>query len=286
MENVEPMEIGLVFWAEESAGATLQQLRSFGLQSGQLGVPPTLDCGKVLDDWKSELAISGVNVTGAVCSYAGEDYSTLARVHESVGFTTSLYRAERIARTREIAAFAHALGIYAVSCHIGFIPADPQEVLYAELVELTRVLCDACAEHKQNFVLETGQEAATVLLSFIADVSRTNLKVNFDPANMILYGSGDPTEALALLQEHVLSVHCKDGQSPVPGSGLLGSECALGDGEVDFPAFLGQLKRMGYTGSLAIEREEPNLQQKLKDIQTAIGRLKEWKADAGLYVSS
>jgi sugar phosphate isomerase/epimerase len=113
-------------------------------------------------------------------------------------------------------------------------------------------------------------------------VSRNNLKVNFDPANMILYGSGDPIEALTLLREHVLSVHCKDGQSPVPGSGLLGSECALGDGEVDFPAFLGQLKRMGYTGSLAIEREEPNPQQKMKDIRTAVGRLKEWKADAGL----
>jgi sugar phosphate isomerase/epimerase len=245
-------------------------------------VPPTLDCDKVLDDWKSELAKSAANLTSAVCCYAGEDYSTLARVHESVGFTTSLYRTERIARTREIASFAHALDISAVSCHIGFIPADPQEVLYKELVELTRILCDACAEHEQNFVLETGQETATVLLSFIADVDRPNLKVNFDPANMILYGSGDPIEALTLLQQHVLSVHCKDGRSPVPGSGMLGSECALGDGEVDFPAFLRQLKRMNYTGSLTIEREEPNLQQKRADVQTAIVRLKEWKADEGL----
>jgi len=282
MENVEPMEIGLVFWAEESAETTLRQLQAFGLRAGQLGVPPTVDCGKGLDDWKTELAASGVAITSAVCSYAGEDYSNLERVHESVGFTTPNYRTERIARTCEIARFAHELGISAVSCHIGFIPADPRETLYTELLELTRVLCDACAEHGQSFVLETGQESAGVLLGFIADVSRVNLKVNFDPANMILYGSGDPIEALSLLHEHVLSVHCKDGRSPVSGSGFLGSECALGEGEVDFPAFLGQLKRMGYRGSLTIEREEPDLQQKKADIRTAITRLKQWKAEAGL----
>jgi hypothetical protein len=39
---------------------------------------------------------------------------------------------------------------------------------------------------------------------------------------------------------------------------------------------------MGYTGLLAIEREEPDLQQKKTDIQTAIDRLKQWKAESGL----
>jgi sugar phosphate isomerase/epimerase len=281
MVNVDPMEIGLVIWAEESAKITLQHLQGFGLRAGQLGVPPAADCDNALNDWKTELAARDVIFTSAVCSYAGEDYSDLQRVHESVGFTTPTYRPERIARTREVAKFAHALGIAAVSCHIGFIPSDPQVPLYKELLELTRTLCDACAEYGQDFVLETGQESARVLLGFIADVNRSNLKVNFDPANMILYGSGDPIEALTLLQEHVLSVHCKDGRSPVH-SGSLGSECALGDGEVDFPAFLVQLKRMGYKGLLAIEREEPDLDQKKTDIQIAIKRLTQWKTDVGL----
>ena len=44
--------------------------------------------------------------------------------------------------------------------------------------------------------LETGQETADGLLQFIADVGRDNLFVNFDPANMILYGTGEPIEAL------------------------------------------------------------------------------------------
>jgi L-ribulose-5-phosphate 3-epimerase len=251
------------------------------LRAGQLGVPPTVDCERALDEWKAGLVESGVIVTGAVCSYSGEDYSSLERVHESVGFTTPKYRAERIARTKEVANFVHALGISALSCHIGFIPEDPKSPLYGELLELTRELCDACSSHGQNFGLETGQESAAALLNFIADVGRSNLKVNFDPANMILYGSGDPIAALGLLSKHVLSVHCKDGRSP-KGPGSLGSESALGDGEVDFPGFLQQLKRMGYTGSLTIEREEPNLEQKNEDVRTAIERLKRWKMDAGL----
>jgi L-ribulose-5-phosphate 3-epimerase len=277
MAEVEPMEIGLVVWAEDNAAATISYLKSFGLRAMQLGVPPAVDCARALPEWKAELAKSDAIVTGAVCSYAGEDYSNMERVHESVGFTTPKYRTERAARTKEVAAFAHALGIGSVSCHIGFIPEDASTPLYEELVELTRDLCDACAGFNQNFVLETGQESASVLLRFIADVGRSNLKVNFDPANMILYGSGDPVQALGMLSEHVLSVHCKDGHSPAQ-AGSLGEECALGDGEVDFPAFLKQLKSFGYKGALTIEREEPNLEQKNADVRMAIERLKAWKA--------
>jgi L-ribulose-5-phosphate 3-epimerase len=249
MAEVEPMEIGLVVWAEDNAAATISYLKSFGLRAMQLGVPPAVDCARALPEWKAELAKSDAIVTGAVCSYAGEDYSNMERVHESVGFTTPKYRTERAARTKEVAAFAHALGIGSVSCHIGFIPEDASTPLYEELVELTRDLCDACA----------------------------GFKVNFDPANMILYGSGDPVQALGMLSEHVLSVHCKDGHSPAQ-AGSLGEECALGDGEVDFPAFLKQLKSFGYKGALTIEREEPNLEQKNADVRMAIERLKAWKA--------
>jgi sugar phosphate isomerase/epimerase len=273
---VKPMQIGLVVWAEGTAEETLNQLESFGLQSMQLGVPPAVDCAGALAGWKAALAASPVAVTSAVCCYEGEDYSNLERVHESVGFTTPKYRPERIERTKEISNFARELGITALSCHIGFIPSDRNEQLYTDLLELTRTLCDAAAANHQSFVLETGQESATVLLRFIADVNRPNLKINFDPANMILYGSGDPLQALTILQQHVLSVHCKDGRPPV-SSGELGKECALGDGEVDFPGFLSLLKKIHYTGPLTIEREEPDQKQKATDVKTAIQRLKKWE---------
>jgi sugar phosphate isomerase/epimerase len=240
-----------------------------------------MDCEESLESWKSALQEHGVAVTSAVCCYEGEDYANIERVHQTVGFTVEKYRPERIQRTREIAKFADALSIRAVSCHIGFIPEDPAATLYKEMRDLTRLLCDTCETYSQDFVLETGQESAKVLLEFIRDVQRPNLKVNFDPANMVLYGSGDPIEALVLLHDHVLSVHCKDGVPPAPGAGL-GQEVALGDGKVDFVAFLTQLKKMNYQGILPIEREEPDAAIKGADIRTAISRLKNWKAQIGM----
>ena len=106
--------------------------------------------------------------------------------------------------------------------------------------EMVRVVCDHAAGHGQNFALETGQEAAAVLLGFIRDVGRENLKINFDPANLILYGTGEPIAALEVLAPLVVSVHCKDGVWPAAGvKGALGVERALGKGDVGIPRFRG-----------------------------------------------
>ncbi len=277
------MEIGLVFWAEQDAETVLRQLDAFGIQSGQLGVPPEMSCEAVVDHWAKGMKAWDVSVTNIVCSYKGEDYSNLGTIHKTVGFTTKDLRPDRIARTKAVSGFARALGIPAVSCHIGFIPSHPREALYKELCDLAKLLCDDCGSHGQSFVLETGQESADVLLSFIHDVDRQNLKVNFDPANMILYQSGDPQAALEILSSHVISVHCKDARPPAAGcTGFLGEECALGEGEVNFPAFLQQLKNIDYQGALSIEREEPDVEKRVADIKTGILKLKQWKADLGL----
>jgi L-ribulose-5-phosphate 3-epimerase len=286
MLTPEPMEIGLVFWAEQDAESTLRQLDGLGIHAGQLGVPPDMSCDAALRDWARALKEERAAVTSAVCSYSGEDYSNLETVHRTVGFTNKELRADRIARTKEVSRFADALGIRALSCHLGFIPSDRDEALYQDLRNLTRSLCEICSERHQDFVLETGQESADVLLGFIADVNRNNLKVNFDPANMIMYGSGDPLAALEILGSRVLSVHCKDAISPPADTvGLLGEECAVGDGEVDFPAFLKQLKKMNYQGLLTIEREAPNPDRRLADIAIGAQRLARWKAAVGIGMS-
>ena len=147
-----------------------------------------------------------------------------------------------------------------------------------------RDICDHCAGHGQSFALETGQEPAPVLLRFIADVGRPNLKINFDPANMILYGTGDPLEALGVVAQHVVSVHCKDGDPPPAGDGdALGKECRLGQGSVGVPAFVEKLKAIGYTGILSIEREEPNPDQRDADIRAALALLQEILGHGGSH---
>ena len=281
MREIEPMEIGLMFWAYQDAQSDLQGVHDLGLRLGQLGVPPELDCDAVLDQWKSGLKKFDPALISAVCSYAGEDYGSLEIVHKTVGFTAPEFRAERVLRTQKVSDFARALDIGAVSCHIGCIPREPSELAYQDLLDLTRVLCEYCGKNQQNFVLETGQESAEVLIAFIERVDRPNLKVNFDPANMIMYHSGDPLAALKPLAAHVVSVHCKDAYSPKT-DGQLGSECLLGDGEVNLPAFLEALKEIGYRGALCIEREEVDPGRRLADIKTGIMRLKQWKAEIGL----
>jgi len=273
---VAPMQLGLVFWAEKDPATHLEELKAFGLSAGQLGVPPSMDTSASLAAWKAALASHDVYFSSAVAAYEGEDYADLERVHQTVGFTAPGYASARIARTKQVSDFGAALGLKAVSCHIGFIPEDASAPLYQELIGIARELCDVCAANGQNFVLETGQESAETLLRFLGDVGRTNIKVNFDPANMVLYGSGDPLEALALLQHYVVSVHCKDGVSPT-AAGQLGKEVALGDGEVDFPGFLELLHEIQYTGLLTIEREEPNVEQRTKDVELGVLRLKQWK---------
>lgn len=282
MASVKPLETGLMFWAEESgAAATLDKVKAYGLHNGQLGLGPNIDLAKALPDWQAVLPAYGIALTAAVCSYEGEDYADLARVHESVGFTTPAYRAKRVARTKAIAAFAKHLAIHAVSCHIGFIPNDPADYLYTEMLTLVQDICDDLHERGQEFVLETGQESAPTLVGFLSDADRPNLKVNFDPANMVLYGSGDPIEAFMLLRPWVRSVHFKDGTLPLH-AGLLGREVRLGDGAVDFPALLYQLRATDYTGPLTIEREEPDETVKAEDVRVAIERIAEWKRQAGI----
>ena len=273
---VEALELGLVFWAEKDPATHLNELKGFGLNACQLGVPPGMDCKASAGAWKKAIADAGVFCSSAVASYAGEDYANMEQVHQTVGFTAPGYAAERIARTKEVSAFAKELGLTALSCHIGFIPEDASSPIYDELIVIARELCDACAANGQDFVLETGQESAATLLQFLGDVERPNIKVNFDPANIILYGSGDPLLALEMLGEHVLSVHCKDGRSP-KAAGELGNEVALGEGEVDFPGFLKLLKKLNYQGLLTIEREEPDAAQRKSDIELAVKRLNEWK---------
>jgi sugar phosphate isomerase/epimerase len=113
--------------------------------------------------------------------------------------------------------------------------------------------------------LETGQETAEHLLEFLGLVDRSNLAVNFDPANMILYGTGDPIEALRLVGPHVRSVHCKDALwSDQPGV-TWGREVPLGQGQVDMRLYLQTLHELGYSGPLTIEREIPQDPQRQKE---------------------
>lgn len=270
MRSLDPLEIGVMFWAEADAEATLRSVRALGVRAGQLGVAGEFLLPGQADKWKRVLETVEFVIATAVCSYTGESYADLPTVVSTVGLVPEGTRAERVARTKAVSDFAFAVGIPSVACHIGFIPHDDHVIR-----DVTRKICDYCGERGQSFALETGQEPAAVLLQFVKNVERTNLKINFDPANMILYGMGDPLGAVDVLAPYIVSVHCKDGDPPpVDDSNALGRECALGKGQVGVPAFLDRLRKIGYTGILSIEREEPDAALRAADIRGAVELLR------------
>ncbi|MDD5597349.1 MAG: sugar phosphate isomerase/epimerase, partial [Victivallaceae bacterium] len=99
-----------------------------------------------------------------------------------------------------------------------------------------------------------------------------NIGVNLDPANLILYGKGNPVDALDILGEYVKCVHVKDGLYPADPM-QLGKEVRIGSGQVNFPAFLLKLKEKKYSGPFIVEREITGTQQ-ISDIMYAVEYLK------------
>jgi len=272
MQSLNEHETGVMFWAGRD---TLEEIRSLGVRCGQLGIPGDLP----LDDfvaakWRAEIEAANFTVVTVVAAYNGESYADIPTVQRTVGFIPQATRREREERTREISDFAAALGVGGIACHIGFVPEDTTHPDYIAVREMVRRVADHAAKHGQTFALETGQEPAHVLQRFLKDVDRTNVGINFDPANMILYGTGDPIEALKVLGPHVLSVHAKDGDWPPAGHpDALGSERPLGHGSVNIPNFVKALKEIGFRGPLNIEREAEEQQERISDIRKAVRRL-------------
>lgn len=275
MLGLEDLEIGLMFWAGPDARQTLRNVKEFGVRAGQLGFPGDLPLDGAAEKWDEALTAEQFTPVTAVCSYVGEDYADIPTVQRTVGLVPRNTRAERIKRTKDVSDVARKLAIDSVACHIGFVPEEPSHPEYRGIRDVAREICDHCGENGQSFTLETGQEPAKVLLRFIEDVDRPNLKINFDPANMILYGTGDPVEALEVLGKQVISVHCKDGDwPPVDKPEALGVERPLGEGSVDIPRFITKLKEVGYRGILSVEREEQDQAKRAADIRKAIALLK------------
>jgi len=265
------LEVGAMFWAAPDATAKLRELKSLGVNCGQLGVAGDFPVDDAAPAWKSALAEEKFKLQTVFAAYIGEDYADIPTVERTVGFIPESTRNEREQRTLELSDFAAALGVKSIACHIGFVPEDHSDKNYVAVRNLVRRICDHAAKNGQTFALETGQEPAHTLLEFFKDVDRPNLGINFDPANMILYGTGDPIEALGVLGPHVISVHAKDGDWPRKDQpGTLGVERPLGSGSVGIPRYIAKLKDVGYLGQISIEREGTSPEQWRSDVSAAV----------------
>ncbi|MFB3882762.1 MAG: sugar phosphate isomerase/epimerase family protein [Armatimonadota bacterium] len=254
-----------------AAGFTTMQL--IGVSEEWLAEPRRSEAKRLIGG-------SGLRVTSVAAIYEGESYADVAAVRATVGLLPERTRAGRIRDTKRCADFANEVGSPNLSSHIGYIPEDRADPTYGAMVGAVQEICEYLKRPRMNFCLETGQESAGLLRQFIGDVGRDNLMVNFDPANMVAYGTGDPIEALEMLAPWVRGVHCKDADWP-KGEGQLGEERPLGEGEVGMERFLAKLKEIGYEGPLTIEREVP-WEQQLGDFLRGKKLLERLKAKLGI----
>jgi sugar phosphate isomerase/epimerase len=250
--------LGVFAGIDAGLGVSLDVAQELGVPTVHLHAPRRASrTAESAERFLTRLDQLGIRITVVFGGFEEESYADIPTVARTVGLAPPATRQSRLAEMKEIADFARRLGVGAVGLHVGFVPHETEDSLYRGVVAATRELCDHCGQSGQNVHLETGQESADVLLGFIGEVDRENLFVNFDPANMILYGCGEPIEALGRVGPWVRSVHCKDAKwSPRPGRDW-GAEVPLGEGDVGMENFLRTLNGFGYVGPLTIEREIP-----------------------------
>jgi sugar phosphate isomerase/epimerase len=273
---IEPLSIGVCSWSLQVT--CVPELKGF---LDRLGVDVVqIACGDPHhaswaegDAMPAAAKAAGFRMSGAMLGFPGEDYTTPQTIEKTGGFGDPATRPERLERFRWGLKRTRELGLADVTLHAGFIPevGDPARTPFldtlAQVAELAR-------ESGVTVAFETGQESAALLRRTLDDLKQPNLKVNFDPANMLLYDKDDPLAVLDLLAPDIQSVHLKDANRPAV-KGSWGTEVPLGTGQTNTAAFVKALKRVGFRGPLCIEREVGNQEERFRDIEHGVRFLRE-----------
>jgi sugar phosphate isomerase/epimerase len=275
--------IGVFMSLDAGLGVKMEVAQELKVPTAQLHTPSMpARTAETARSFLDRCNAAGITITCMFGGFEGESYADIPTVQRTVGLVPPETRAARTRELKEIADFAKLMGIQVVGLHIGFVPHDTADPLFKQVVAVAQEVCDHLKKNGQNLHLETGQETADALLQFIHTVGRDNLFINFDPANMILYGTGNPIDALKKVGKYVRSVHCKDGKWAKNPGKEWGAEVPLGEGDVGMETYLRTLKEIGYTGPLTIEREIAHdpVRQKA-DIGAAVRLLESLRAKIG-----
>jgi L-ribulose-5-phosphate 3-epimerase len=270
------MDIG-VYNSLCNGGKCFDHVEQFGLKVCQLGVwDYTQATPEAAEMVKAESVRTGVRVCAVWAGWSGPGAWNFTEGPITLGIVPSAYRAMRVNELKKGADFAAACGAPAIITHVGFIPENVTDPAFAETVVALRDIANYCKNLGIGFWFETGQETPIVLLRTIEAIGTDNLGINLDPANLILYGKGNPIDSLDVFGKYVTNIHVKDGLYPTNPLEL-GEEVRPGLGAVRFPEFIKRLKEIGFDGDLIIEREISGPQQ-AEDIRTTVNDLKVWLA--------
>ncbi len=260
--------IGVCSWSlrPRSPSDLGRSVRACGLDAVQLALDPLR-----LGEWSvgetcEALEEAGVAILSGMMAMTGEDYTSLESIRRTGGVRANEHWESNRRAAREDARLARRLGLELVTFHAGFLPDDPRSRERAVLVERLREVVDCFADEGLRVGFETGQETAATLIGFLEELDRPSAGVNFDPANLLLYGMGDPVEALRLLAPHVRQMHVKDARR-AKESGTWGEETPVGEGEVDWREFFRLIRDHPLESDLLIEREGGD--ERVRDVRRA-----------------
>jgi L-ribulose-5-phosphate 3-epimerase len=246
------MRLGIILGVPKQPDAAIKRVHDLGFPTCQVSVQDV--SAESAANLRTALDHYGVEATSAVATGPGKEIYDFYQGPLTIGLVPREYRLQRIAHMKAVSDFAVKAKIPAVQGHCGFIPENPNDSLYQETVEAIRAVASYCKQNGQKFRCETGQETPITLVRAIRDVGLDNVGVNFDAANLIMYGKANPVEAVDILGPYIQGVHAKDGLYPTDPKEL-GKEVPIGQGKVNFPAFIARLKQIGYRNPLTIERE-------------------------------
>jgi len=264
-EGKKPLRLGLIIGIGKDPDAAMAKVRDLGLPTSQV----------FMDEFEPELVKRlrqalekhQIEATSLVIGGPGKEVWDFYQGPLTIGLVPRETRAARIAHIKKASDFAKECGITAVQTHCGFIPENPNDPVYKETIGALREVVGYCKNNDQNFRYETGQETPITLVRAIQDVGFDNQGVNFDLANLILYGKANPVDAIELLGPYVQGIHAKDGMWPTNPKEL-GQEVPIGKGKVDFPRIIERLKQLNYRGAVTIEREISGPKQ-VEDVRDA-----------------
>ena len=258
--------IGVCSWSLWAAGprGLVTKVKNAGCAAVQLALDPIRE-----KDWKEgevweALRTGKIAVLSGMMGMKGEDYTTLESIRATGGVRPDATWAENLAAAKLNAQIAKRMGIGLVTFHAGFLPHERGDAERVKMIGRLREIADAFGALGIRIGLETGQESAETLLGVLEELERPRVGVNFDPANMILYGMGDPVEAVKKLGPRIVQFHIKDAvASRAPGK--WGEEVVAGTGAVRWREFFAVAKEIA--GDFVIEREAGD--RRVEDVATA-----------------
>ena len=255
-----PMEIGVLSILRKGTNP-FKTIAEYGVKTAQVQCwDMSILTEKFARETKRQMDDAGVRLAAYWAGYTGRIVWNSYEGPCTCGLVPRDLRKQRIDDLKRGADFAKMIGAPAIITHCGFIPEDPRDELYPETINAIYEVVRYCMSLGLEFWFETGQETPLTLLRALCDVGLGNVGVNLDTANLILYGRGNPVDALDVFGPYVRNLHVKDGIFPTSPKSL-GQQVPLGEGKADFDTIIRKLYELGFTGELIIEREISGPQQ-------------------------